>query len=1065
MCKEEHAPNTLLPYMAFGRMTDCAALATFSAPGLDACERKNLDKAFRKLLGSADQKLAPGRQLERANDEGRICCSRSTGDGVYLSLVYVASLEYPEELGFRLSEEALVLGVARASEEDVEDAGFEVDLLTRFEGLSAKYDKLGRGVVDMPVVELEAKGPAASEPASPKEHADAEEEEEKVAKEATIVEPTIFRAGHLSMRKRKGAELRFFRLLEDRLEYFKFEEDAIRGDEPRGVLVMADVVGMDAFGDSLVIRLESNELVLSAAERDDLAAWAAQFASLLDRCGTGVLIRADTSSQDEGPPDEEEVQLADEEQGQAVEQEEEGEAVEEEKEEDQEEEVEGEDPQNCQERPREEQGEEEDEAEAVEAEAEAEDEQSAEEEAADEEETSENNGPPVEETDTMGRSLSTERRLAVTDTSTRQDEQEEGVSVPLCSGQFTIERGANKKQSVRYFALHEDRLLYFRTAQDFQAMAEPAGAMVTGDIEDVEVSDTGFFIRMHSGAEFTLRVTYKDGVAGADLEEWHAALAKVFGGEDSEGAAWLTKPEEEEKAEEEKMEDYMVVKEKPLHSGNLSVLRRGRREVQYFLFYPGRIEHYADAGGASVGLCLGRVEADDVRQVRVNNDGFSLVMDRKSMELQLVDAGSDLEVWLAALRKVLGCDGASDVPPRAPSEREDEEREEEERPVRDELEDTQQEQVQEAGAAAEMDEATALAEEEEDGSEYKIVEGGKRTHKRLEYCADQQGHEVSDAASTATAESTEAPDFGAPRARGGPLEGPPASGLRPPTAGLKPREPFIIDGFLNVSHAGKLSMKYCRLFRERLEFWTRQDGALKGAKPDCMVSLQDFYGLETVGTGFLLKHRSGHKTGINVGDNGSLREWCNALLSLLSSGEASCPSTGGRRPSAARAAVAPPSASGNRPSARRPSLGRAAPGGGHRRRPSADLGRSGGAEAGACARSSSVPSLSRQRPRSASLSGPGRCPTAAPPTALAPKRRGVVDCIAKEPCLLARPEGLVPPAASHRARSTPLTDSVPAAAAARQKGMGLTASGRLSARLSMEGESMLRQPGFSSRRP
>lgn len=76
-------------------------------------------------------------------------------------------------------------------------------------------------------------------------------------------------------------------------------------------------------------------------------------------------------------------------------------------------------------------------------------------------------------------------------------------------------------------------------------------------------------------------------------------------------------------------------------------------------------------------------------------------------------------------------------------------------------------------------------------------------------------------------------------------------------------------------------MKFCRLYRDRLDFWARSGPAMQGFKAEGCIQLGDVVGLEAVGQGFLLKHRSGQKTGMHVGDSECLRSWCAALFSLL----------------------------------------------------------------------------------------------------------------------------------------------------------------------------------------
>lgn len=1037
----------MLQHVAFGRTTDLSALATYSAPGLDARDHRHLQKAFGKLLTSADQKLSPGRQLERTNDESRIFCSRSPGDGVFMSLVFAASLDFPQDLGFAVSLEALALGMDKVHE-GCDAAALASTLTASFEAAIAKYHQLARcpqlanaaakpvadeaadgevgsteaavliadaeaveaetsddaeaaelaayveacsataganaastvdaesaalaadaavdvearesqacitagaeaaetkaaivvdaegadrmadssagsaaeefqvgGALDAEVaetmasivgdldtaepqvaaVDVEAVGSAAvavaevegltvvaaaTEPQADELAAVAKTGEKHEVNDERSLPTTLLREGPLCMRKRKGFELRYFKLFDNRLEYFKRAESAARGEEPRGILWLADVRGLESAGECVTLSLDENELSLVAPEGASLAGWISDLESMLGGTGTGVLLSCDSSDQEELPAWDELKPAAQ--------------------------------PQSP--------------VEALAVDDATEDagghrgtaaDDAAQLRPADLHAARDEDGCSscVESAAFADASQAARFGLfAASDSASETSRPSEvlplGGEAPspraesLCCGQFLIEKGGGRKQSSRFFVLYEDHLAYHRAAGDFRRGCAPSGLMAAKDIEDVEVNDTGFLIRMQTGAEFILQVAYVDGVAGASLEEWHSVLARVFG--DDTSVPWVVtpKPCPDEHLDFAQLPETIAKEgiqhsaklrraeqEVPFRSGDLVVVRRAHEEVQFFVFLHGRIEYFADRSGASLGLCLGRVLADDVRQVRVNNEGFSLVTDQRSMELRVCD-GDDLEEWLAALRKVLGCGEGKDEEPIeeqpfaaaeqpelrspevgtpafqatarrvAPQPLEDEEWEADEAPLptHDELDDT----IPDSGGERQVEVAQPV-----------------RVNK-FDDAYDEQG---SDGTSTATAESSEAAS---------------APGVAHAFAGARPcvrklREPFILDGPLKVARDGKLAAKYSRLFKDRLDLWAYQENAVKGMKPDSSVSLHDFYGLETIGSGFLLKHRSGHKTGINVGDNTSLREWCSALLLLLADDETSCPSaSSSRRPS------------------------------------------------------------------------------------------------------------------------------------------------------------------------
>jgi len=728
----------------------------------------------------------------------------------------------------------------------------------------------------------------------------------------------------------------------------------------------------------------------------------------------------------------------------------------------------------------------------------------------------------------------------------------------LCAGEFHIEkRGTKKKRSIRFFVLHEDRLAYYRSRSAFHQRKEPAGMLVTSDIEDVEVNETGFFIRMRSGVEFTLEATDQGGIAdvSAVLEDWHDALATVFGGEADGRAAWLGGSPKHEAAQKKEISmpspgeplRKPCKEERPLHSGNLLVtFEQAPPQTLRVVFFAGRVQCTDAAGERSI---LG---ADGVRQVRVRDDGFCLVLDHGSVEFVMLD-GEDLEVWLSALRSLLDCNEEADDEQQQQHQDEEEEEEEEEQEQerrrvtekeREEKERTrrrsselasglrlpqaeieqelpsastsyslsgaslcppaitagdapsqiggqhqqqqqqqqqrkprqmrppehllqQQLQLQQATTAATQAApppsataatavtavttaprpvakeacmqqqqqqqqqqpdmhwtclATESSEAEWNGgtsiSRMSLHSGGSlgdcsqrennninininnnhnqsnprnsyncnssfsdsnRTcdstiikeddellccqdvataspsdqcddtvlsvdiRKRLDFPDEDstvklsppeiargkvgcnhnasgnrmgigsltvsRAQQPSEARGALADFGAGAPTVAAPvqsslsRLRAIPTPSsnqqaeektfPASAHHASSSSSSSSKQPILLEGFLKVSQDGKLSLQYCRLFRDRIDFWAKQGSATKGAKPEGSVNLNDFYGLETIGTGFLLKHRSGHKTGINVGDSSHLKEWCNALLSLLTPLEATAPAAAG----------------------------------------------------------------------------------------------------------------------------------------------------------------------------
>eukprot|EP00930_Biecheleria_cincta_P069118 TRINITY_DN5689_c0_g1_i1.p1 TRINITY_DN5689_c0_g1~~TRINITY_DN5689_c0_g1_i1.p1 ORF type:complete len:1689 (-),score=296.83 TRINITY_DN5689_c0_g1_i1:115-5181(-) len=90
----------------------------------------------------------------------------------------------------------------------------------------------------------------------------------------------------------------------------------------------------------------------------------------------------------------------------------------------------------------------------------------------------------------------------------------------------------------------------------------------------------------------------------------------------------------------------------------------------------------------------------------------------------------------------------------------------------------------------------------------------------------------------------------------------------------------IFYGLLGFQYQGKLVSRMSILFKDRLDSWGSPIKASLGAKVESSVPLVNVRGVETISGGFIL-NLGGRKVGIHVGDNNSLHQWSNVIISAL----------------------------------------------------------------------------------------------------------------------------------------------------------------------------------------
>lgn len=89
-------------------------------------------------------------------------------------------------------------------------------------------------------------------------------------------------------------------------------------------------------------------------------------------------------------------------------------------------------------------------------------------------------------------------------------------------------------------------------------------------------------------------------------------------------------------------------------SGALLLVKGNFTQVQHFLIHKDRIEYFADAASAARGVgCRGRVWAHEVKAMRSTPTGFTIMIEDKVLELQVL-AGDIKQEWDAAMKPFAG---------------------------------------------------------------------------------------------------------------------------------------------------------------------------------------------------------------------------------------------------------------------------------------------------------------------------------------------------------------------------------------------------------------------------
>jgi len=97
------------------------------------------------------------------------------------------------------------------------------------------------------------------------------------------------------------------------------------------------------------------------------------------------------------------------------------------------------------------------------------------------------------------------------------------------------------------------------------------------------------------------------------------------------------------------------------------------------------------------------------------------------------------------------------------------------------------------------------------------------------------------------------------------------------------KEEPLHQGLLGLQSEGRLQVRWCLLFRDRLECWDRPLNAVHGLKPQSRLDFPQGYAatLDIIGEGFIIKIKGARKIGVHAGGGEDLRAWSTALLKVF----------------------------------------------------------------------------------------------------------------------------------------------------------------------------------------
>mmetsp|Transcript_32756 Transcript_32756/g.64530 ORF Transcript_32756/g.64530 Transcript_32756/m.64530 type:complete len:967 (-) Transcript_32756:164-3064(-) len=443
---------------------------------------------------------------------------------------------------------------------------------------------------------------------------------------------------------------------------------------------------------------------------------------------------------------------------------------------------------------------------------------------------------------------------------TSHSAQQDGPEGLQCEGVFDLqeEHGDNPQINANnvHFILYGDRLEYGDNRE--QCLQSPT-MVLPEDIEDLEVVENGFVIRLHDEDHSIIRMFATSGI---NLEEWRTCFCKLFGEPAPHFATGTTAtpatthsgsstpnnpatvnfvssqvPEEagrrlslgakrNSRGSISTRGPMLSMRGPMLHEGPLMLVRHkhqdahdGKAEMSHVLAFQDRFEHYPDK---SLAACCASprvvIRASDVREVRLQDVGFILGLDTENLIFR-VPAGEDLEPWVDAMSSIFD---ASRIGQGS---------EEVERPQ------AQQRKLQTRWS-----------------KDSRLPENPAATYSQLKQQA--AGSKVAEWA-TATEEQ---PHY---------------------------------HGILGFQIKGKMVRKYCALYHNRIDVWSGVEPIARGRRAEDRILLENIRSVETVFGGFILNFGEGKRTGVHVDNVDELRDWSAELARVVSAAGPPMPIRGG----------------------------------------------------------------------------------------------------------------------------------------------------------------------------
>lgn len=196
----------------------------------------------------------------------------------------------------------------------------------------------------------------------------------------------------------------------------------------------------------------------------------------------------------------------------------------------------------------------------------------------------------------------------------------------------------------RYFALYEDCLANFSTANAMVEGSPPQSRIPLKSITTLEVGTEGFVLNVDDGNRLDLRVSSEPGL----LEAWMTAWQKVPGiNITAEGPT-----ESAAKKEKPFLVPADVTEDRVYRQGMIEVERGTHVELRFVTLFQDRLLSYKDRAGKDRGDHPKRYRLNDIDEFKVMNMGFYLEIQHDPIRLHC-RRKEDFEGWRAAFGELL----------------------------------------------------------------------------------------------------------------------------------------------------------------------------------------------------------------------------------------------------------------------------------------------------------------------------------------------------------------------------------------------------------------------------